>query len=235
MKHRQLQLSGWIRNGGGEWAGILVVYGAEIQALKRSKRDKPDPLPVKKVRRACCGDARAAWRARRISHEVALQRFDERDARVFAASAAVYPTLIVGFRLQSDAETLDAFWISRCIEPHSGNTDARVVPKRHQSWKEVQRTVRATSGRRIQDAFGLMRIARLRLHQDSETLQLKSTHVFLASCCLITDCQTCDDCLNHTFRLVRILNGDAIHSGLLRGIVIPSDVQGIADVNHVFQ
>jgi hypothetical protein len=49
---------------------------------------------------------------------------------------------------------------------------------RNQPRKEVQLAVGATSGRRIQDAFGLMRIARLRLHQDSETLQLKSIHVF---------------------------------------------------------
>ena len=167
VKQRQLRLPGGIWNGGGEWAGILVVNGAEIQSLKRSKGNKPEPLPVKEVRRASGSDAGAARRASRICHEVALQWFDERDARVFAASAAVDPTLIVGFRLQSDAETLDAFRVSRCIEPHSGNTDARVVPKRNQSWKEVQLAVRATSGRRIQDAFGLMGIARLRLHHHS--------------------------------------------------------------------
>src|ERR1700681_2513877 len=148
MKHRQLRLARGIRNGSGEWAGILVVNVAEIQALKRSKRDKPESLPVKEVRRACRGDARAARRARRISHDVALQRFDERDARVFAASAAVYATLIVGFRLHSDAETLDACRVSRFVKPHSGNADARVVPMRNQPGKEVQLAVRHTGDSR---------------------------------------------------------------------------------------
>src|ERR1700692_4734334 len=142
VKHRQLRLPGCIRNGSGEWAGILVVNVAEIQALKRSKRDKPESLPVNEVRRACRGDTRSARRARRISHEVCLQRFDEGDARVFAASSAVYPTLIIGFRLQSDAETLDAFRVSRFIKPHSGNADARVVPPRNRPRKVLQVAVR---------------------------------------------------------------------------------------------
>jgi hypothetical protein len=55
VKHRQLGLPGGIRNRSGEWAGILVVNVAEIQAFKRSKRDKAEPLPVKEIRRACRG------------------------------------------------------------------------------------------------------------------------------------------------------------------------------------
>ena len=44
-----------------------------------------------------------------------------------------------------------------------------------------------------------------------------------------------DDCLNHSLRLVRILNRNAINSCFFGRIVIPSDIQGIADVNHLFQ
>ena len=49
VKQGQLRLPGRIRNGCGERTGILVVHVAEIQPLKRSKRDKPEPLPAKQI------------------------------------------------------------------------------------------------------------------------------------------------------------------------------------------
>ena len=42
--------------------------------------------------------------------------------------------------------------------------------------KEVELTVRAASGSRIQDALDLLRITWFRLHDYSQALQLKSTH-----------------------------------------------------------
>ena len=115
-------------------------------------------------------------RKRRIGHHVALERFDERDTRILAATAAVGPALIIGFRLQCDAETLDAYRIAGVIEPHSCNPDARVVPLRHQPRKQVELSIGAARGSRIQNAFDLLGIARLRLHHDPQALQFESTH-----------------------------------------------------------
>jgi hypothetical protein len=42
--------------------------------------------------------------------------------------------------------------------------------------EEIKFTVRATSSSRIQRAFDLLGVARLRLHQYSQPLHLKSTH-----------------------------------------------------------
>ena len=84
--------------------------------------------------------------------------------------------LIIGFRLQRDAEPLGACRIASFIEPYSGNADTRVIPPRNQPREEVKFAVRATSGSRIQDAFDLLGIARLRLHQHSQALQRKPTH-----------------------------------------------------------
>jgi hypothetical protein len=45
-----------------------------------------------------------------------------------------------------------------------------------QSWKEVKVTIGAANDSRIQDSFGLKRIARLRIHHYPKALQPKSTH-----------------------------------------------------------
>jgi hypothetical protein len=115
-------------------------------------------------------------RKRRVSHYVTLKRFHKRDAGILAAATAVEVQLIIGFRLQCDAEPLNACRIAGFIEPYSGNADARVIPPRNQAREQVKFTVRATSGSRIQDAFDLLGITRLRLHQHCQTLQLKSAH-----------------------------------------------------------
>ena len=122
------------------------------------------------------GDARSLGGKCRVSHDVALKRFHERDARILASTATAGPPFIIGLRLQCDAEALNAGRIAGFIEPHSGNADARIIALRHQSRKEVQLAIRAASGRRIQDALDLLGIPRLRLHQHSQALQFKSTH-----------------------------------------------------------
>jgi len=50
------------------------------------------------------------------------------------------------------------------------------VPARGQPREEVELTVRATSGSRIQDGFDLLGITRLWLHHQPQALQLRSTH-----------------------------------------------------------
>ena len=99
-----------------------------------------------------------------------LERFHECDTRIFAPTAAIGPPLIIGFRLQGDPEPLDTYGIARFIELHSRNANARVVALRDQPWKEVERTIRAPHGSRIQNTLDLLWIARLRLHHQSQAL-----------------------------------------------------------------
>ncbi len=60
----------------------------------------------------------------RVGHHVMLQWLDEGDARVFASATAVRNELVVGLRLEGDAEPLDSVGITRFVEEHSGNADA---------------------------------------------------------------------------------------------------------------
>ena len=84
--------------------------------------------------------------------------------------------LVISFRLERNAEPLDACRIAGFIEPYSCNADARIVAPRDEPRKQVERTIRATSGSRIQDTFGLERIAWFRLHDLPQALQLKATY-----------------------------------------------------------
>ena len=165
VEHGQFRMPEWIRNRDGEQAGVFVIHVADLDALIPTKSRKPHTLPMEEVRRQGQGDPRALGRKRRISHHVALERFHERDSRILAATAAVGPPLIIGFRLQCDAETLYAHWITGIAEPHSCNADARVIALRNEPRKQVELTIRAANGSRIQDAFDLLGITRLRLHQ----------------------------------------------------------------------
>ena len=173
----------------------------------------------------------------RVSHHVALERFHERDTRILAATAAVGPPLIIGFRLQCDAETLDACRIAGFIEPHSCNADARVVPLRHQPRKQVELAIGAANGGRIQDAFDLLGIARLRLHHDPQALQLESTHrISLMDSRFLTKIrQTSDDCFDNPLSLVGTLNRNRNNTCLFSRIVVPSREQGIPYENHLLQ
>ena len=146
--------------------------------------DKSKTLPVEQIFRYSQGDPRTVRRKRRVSHHVAPKRFDKRDTRVFAAAAAVRSPLVIGFRLQRNAEPLDSERVAGLIEPNPGDADARIVAPRDEPWKQVKLTIRATNGSRIQDTFNLMRIARLRLHHQSQALQLKATHRLSSSAVL---------------------------------------------------
>jgi hypothetical protein len=53
-----------------------------------------------------------------------LQWFHERDSRIFAATTAAGAQLIVGLRLQRDAEPLDSGRVTDFIELHSCKADA---------------------------------------------------------------------------------------------------------------
>jgi hypothetical protein len=116
MEHGHLHFPGVIGDGDGEEAGILVVHVNKIDAVIRSKSREPQSLPVKQILRYGHGNPWADGRERRVSHHIALKRFDERDTRILAATAAVGPTLIIGFRLQCDAEPLYAYRIAGVIE-----------------------------------------------------------------------------------------------------------------------
>ena len=86
-------------------------------------------LPVKGVLGYCPGDARTSGRKCCVCHHVALQWLHEGDTRVFASSAAIGPPLIIGFRLQCDAEPVGAYGIASFIETYSRNADTRVIPR----------------------------------------------------------------------------------------------------------
>jgi hypothetical protein len=170
VEEREFRFPGWVRNGDREYAGVFVIHLAGIDATIRRKGRQPHALPVEEVLRYCPGDPGASGRERCVSHDVTLQRFHESNTRIFAASAAIRAPLIIGFRLKRDAQPLDAYRIASFIEPHSCNADSRVISPRNQPREEVEFTVRATSGSRIQDAFDLLGVTRLRLHQHSEAL-----------------------------------------------------------------
>ena len=114
-------------------------------------------------------DPWAIRRKGRVIHHVALDRFDKRDTRVLAA-AAVGPPLVIRFRLQRNAEPLDAYRVAGFIKPHSCDADARIIAPCNQPREEVKLTVTATNRGRVHDAFDLQWIARLRLHHHPKSL-----------------------------------------------------------------
>src|SRR5664280_1069144 len=84
------------------------------------------------------------------------------------------PQLVVGFGLEGDAESLDACRIARSIEPHSRDADARVVAAADKPGEQVELTIRATNGSRVEDALDLVGVARLRLHDRPQAVQLEA-------------------------------------------------------------
>jgi hypothetical protein len=105
-----------------------------------------------------------------------LERFDKGNAGILAAAAAVRSPLIIGFRLERNAEPLNTCRITSFVEFYAGNADARKISTRDKSREQVKSAVRAASGSRIQDTFYFHRIARIRLHYQTQTLQLKAAH-----------------------------------------------------------
>jgi len=57
----------------------------------------------------------------RVGHYITVQRFDERNTRILAATAAVSPLLVVSLWLQRNAQALDARGITGLVELHAGN------------------------------------------------------------------------------------------------------------------
>ena len=131
---------------------------------------QPQALPAKQVFGHRQGDPWAIRRKRSVSHYVALEWFDERDARILAAPATVLPPLVIRFGLQRNAESLDSVRVTGLIKLDSRYADAGVVAPRDEPREEVKLAIRATRGGRIQDAFGLQGIARLRFHHQPKAL-----------------------------------------------------------------
>jgi hypothetical protein len=99
-----------------------------------------------------------------------LEWLDKGNARILAAAAAVGSPLVINFGFERNAETFYSARISGVIEFYASDADARIVVLCDEPRKQVKLAIRAASGRRIQDAFDLMRIARFRLHQHSQAL-----------------------------------------------------------------
>jgi hypothetical protein len=99
-----------------------------------------------------------------------LERFHERNAGILTTTAAIGPPFIFGFRLQCDSKPLDTYRIAGFIESHSCNTNTRVISFRDQPRKEVELAIRAASSGRIQNAFDLLWVTRLRFHQHADAL-----------------------------------------------------------------
>jgi hypothetical protein len=49
MEHGQFRVSGWIRNGDREEAGVFVIHVCEFDALIRAEIREPQALPVEQV------------------------------------------------------------------------------------------------------------------------------------------------------------------------------------------
>src|ERR1700683_236156 len=149
MQQSHLHFSGVIGNGDRKQTGILVVHMHEIDAAIRRKVRQSDPLPMEKIGRNGQRDPWADERKRGVRHHIALQRFDECNARILTATAAVRAPFVPGFRLECDAEPFYSARIACLIESHSGNSDARIVAPAFQPWKEIEMTVGPPGGRRI--------------------------------------------------------------------------------------
>jgi hypothetical protein len=128
MQEGHLHLSAVAGNRDGKEAGVLVVHMDEIDALIRSKGREPESLPMDQILRNGEGNPWTNGRERRVSHHVALKRFDEGDARILAATAAMRRPLVISFRLERDAQPLDSAWIASLVEFDAGNADPGKLP-----------------------------------------------------------------------------------------------------------
>ena len=115
--------------------------------------------------------------------------------------------LVVGLRLQCDAEPLDPYRIAGVIEANPRDADARIIASRDEPWKQIKIAVRTANGSRIQDALDFLWITRFRLHDLPEPLQLKAVHrlTSLRGSARFSAIQASDDGFNHRFRLMRDL------------------------------
>ena len=217
---------GWIWNGDREDAGVLIVHAVKLNAVIRPEGSQPQALPAEQVFGYRQGDPWAFRRKRRVSHYVAPERFDKRDTRILAAAATVASPLVIRFGLQCNTEPLDARRVAGLIKPHACDADARVIAPRDQPREEVKLTIRATRGSWVQDAFGLQRIARLRLHHQPKALQLKSRHRLTSQrSWMLNTIQTSDDCLANPLSLIGISDLDRNNACFLGRIVVATREQ----------
>ena len=168
MQKGELWVTGWIRNGDREEAGVLIIHAVQCNTITRSERGKPQTLPVEEIFRYGQRNARTIGRKCRISHHVALKRLHEGDTGIFAAATTIRPALVLGLRLQCNAKPFDPCRIARFIEPHPRNSDARIISFCDESGKEVKLTIGPASRRRIENAFHLLRIAWLGFHYHAD-------------------------------------------------------------------
>src|ERR1035438_866542 len=140
----------------------------EINSFEGFKGCQADPLPVEQVLRHGQGDPGAVRRERRVRHDIMLEWIHKGNARILASTAAIRSPLVIGFWLQRDAKPLNTDRFPTRIELDSCNADAREVTLGDDPWKQVQLTIRAPNGSRIQHAFCLQGVAGFRFHQYPE-------------------------------------------------------------------
>jgi hypothetical protein len=116
-------------------------------------------------------------RERGARHDIAIERLDECDARIFATAGPIIAHLERFLGLQGNPEPIDALGVAGRIEEDARNADAGVVASPDKSWKQVEVAVAASRGARIENVLDLLRIAWLRHHDDADPLQLNRTHV----------------------------------------------------------
>jgi hypothetical protein len=181
MNHREGLFAISASNRFGENHGVLIVYGREVaclafKAVARKECGQAKPFPIEQIDGARKGDSWSVAAKRSVRHQVTLQFFEIRDARVFASTSAG-TELVISLWLECDAEALSAHWISIAIEVHARNSDAREVAVRDETRKKVEPSIRASRGCGVQDAVNLIWIARLGRHDNSEALQLEWHHI----------------------------------------------------------
>jgi hypothetical protein len=164
VKQCQLRTSGRIGDSNRKEARVFIIDLVEVHSICRNKLRKAQSFPVKEIFRSRQRNSRPSRGKRGVTHDVTLERLNERDSGVLASAPAARPKFVVDFRLQRDAKALDADWISTFIEVDPRYADARIVAFRDKPREEVETPVGTTSGGWIQDPFDLLGVARLRLH-----------------------------------------------------------------------
>ena len=129
---------------------------------------EPEPFPLEQIRRLSKCDSWTSRRKCRVGHDVALKRLNIGHAWIFAATAAIRPAFVIGFRFERDANPLYADRIAGIIKSHTRDADAGVISFCHQPREEIERSIRTTSGCRVKNAFDFVGIAGLRFHHHPE-------------------------------------------------------------------
>jgi hypothetical protein len=102
-----------------------------------------------------------------------LKRFNERDSRILAATAAMGRPLVISFRLDRNAKPLNSARISGLVEFDAGDANPGKIPLSHEAWKQVEMSVMAAHSGRVQNTFNLLRVAGFRFHEHPQALELE--------------------------------------------------------------